>query len=875
MMTDLWYRLRAILRGGALERELEEELRFHLEQDVHKHVVSGLSRDEATRRARLAFGGVDQIKEECRDARGIRLLETIVQDLRYGLRTLKRAPLFSTTAVATIASSIASLATVFTLGHTLFFRQLPVDRPDELVVVSATRGRLDAEGSVSYPDYVGFRARTKTLSSLAAHYSTAPLFVTANGTAKEVNGAVVTANFFPLLRVQPALGRFFREGEDRVPDRDRVAVLGHNFWRSWFASSSDALGARLRINGVDFIVVGVAPPTFGGVTTHPAEIFMPMMMLGVGYRWCDNALGSGCTTLEMMGRLAPGRTVADAAAELPTLMPAAWAHAAMGDNSGVKVSQPRGTTTDPSQRKLIGVLAGVAVALLLVCCANLAGLLGAQSAARASEFGIRLSLGASSSRVTRQLMTESLMLAVAGGVAGVLLSRGFIGAFQAMFYAMDDEGHPMLYDFSLTAGVVLMGIGASVIAGCLISVIPAFRAVRRDVADLKTRTATARWSSGAWLLGAQAAVAVALIAVTGLLASSARRIIAGTHFEASHVALMRLRPRLMKYPPERAQRFQRQVVSRLTAVPGVESVSMVGIGAVLGGGREDVALPGWTSDQQMRSEYNEIGSRYFETLRTPLVSGREFGDHDALSSPHVAIVNETLARILWPNGGAIGATILIRNMPHQVVGVVSDVPLQSRSEAAQPYVYAPFWQNPNQIDSRLCVRVAGDPATMLPALVREVNRVDPDVPIAETITLPIQMAGWIRPLRVTATFIGYAAALAILLTAIGLYGTLSFSVSRRTKEIGIRMALGAARTRVLGIIVREGMMVVVFGAIAGVVLAAAGSRLVTHLLYGSAAADWLFYVGGAALISLVGLLASLLPARRAAAVEPLVALRHE
>ncbi|PYR92262.1 MAG: hypothetical protein DMF84_14225 [Acidobacteria bacterium] len=875
MVSDLLYRLRALLRGRAVERELEEELRFHLEQEIHRHVASGVSRDEATRSARIAFGGVEQIKEECRDARGIRPIEILVQDLRYGLRTWKRAPVLSMTAVATIALSIASLATVFTLGHTLFWRRLPVDRPDALVVVSATRGRPDAEGPVSYPDYAGFRDRTKTLSGLAAHYSTAPLFVTANGNAKEINGAVVTANFFPLLRVQPALGRFFQEEEDRVPDRDPVAVLSHDLWRSWFASSSHALGARLRINGVDFTVIGVAPPTFAGVTTYPAEIFIPTMMLRVGYRWCDNSLGPDCTILDMIGRLAPGRAVADATAELPTLTPASWAGAPMGENSGVKVSQPRGATSDPSQIKLVAILVGVAAALLLVCCANLAGLLGAQSAARASEFGIRMSLGASSGRVIRQLMTESLMLAVAGGIAGVLLSRVFIGVLQAMFYAMDDEGHPMLYDFSLTPGVVLTAVAAALIAGCVFSIFPAFKAVRRDVANLKTRTVTVRWSSGSWLLGLQAAVAVALVAVTGLLAVSARSMIVGTHFETSHVALMRLRPRLMKYPPDRAQQFQRQVLSRLAALPGVESVSMVGIGAVLGGGRANVALPGWTPEQQLRAGYNEIGPRYFETLRTPLLNGREFDDHDRRSSPAVALVNETLARKLWPDGGAIGATILIRYRPHQVVGVVSDVPLNNRTEAAQPYVYAPFWQNPQQVDSRLCIRVAGDPAAMLPALVREVNGVDPEVPIAETITLPMQMAGWIRPLRVAATFIGYAAALAVLLTAIGLYGMLSFTVSRRTKEIGIRMALGAARSRVLGLIVRDGMMVVVAGALAGIALAAAGSRLVTHLLYGSAAADQLYYIGGAALISLIGLLASLLPARRAAAVEPLIALRHE
>jgi macrolide transport system ATP-binding/permease protein len=445
-----------------------------------------------------------------------------------------------------------------------------------------------------------------------------------------------------------------------------------------------------------------------------------------------------------------------------------------------------------------------------------------------------------------------------------------------MFYAMDDEGHPLYFDFSLVPSVALTAIAAAVVAGCLFSVTPAIRVVRRcGVEDLKQRAGTARWFSASWLLGAQAAVAVALVAVAGLLTASAHMMLTGANFEASHVALMRLRPRLMKYTPDRAQQFQHQVVERLGAFPGVESVSMVGIGAVLSGGDAPVALPGWPADQRVRASYNEVAPRYFETLHTPLVSGREFDDHDNAQSPRVAIVNETLGRRLWPDGRAIGATILIRNMPHQVIGVVSDVPLQSRTEADQPFAYAPFWQNPGQIDSRVCVRVHGDPAVILAALAREVHRVDPEVPIAETITLPMQMAGWIRPLRISATFVAYAAVLAMLLTAVGLYGTLAFTVSRRTKEIGVRMALGAARSSVLALIVREGMTVVLLGVVVGVGLAAAASRGVVHLLYGSAAADWQFYAAAALVISCVGLLASWMPARRAAAVEPLVALRYE
>ena len=418
-------------------------------------------------------------------------------------------------------------------------------------------------------------------------------------------------------------------------------------------------------------------------------------------------------------------------------------------------------------------------------------------------------------------------------------------------------------------------LAAAVAAGCLFSIIPAIRIVRRpDHGPLTHRATTGRWAAGTRLLGAQAAVAVAMVTVAALLTANAQGMLAGMNFEPSHVALVRVRPRLVKYSPQQAQRFQRQVVERVSAVSGVTSVSMVGVGGILGGGTAAVGLPEWTG-QQVQAGYNEVGPRYFETLRTTMLAGREFDDRDAAQSPRVAIVNETLAGQLWPGAAAIGATILVRNIPHQIVGIVNDVPLTRRIEADRPWVFVPFWQNPAQVDSRLAIRVAGDPAAMLPSLVREINRVDPDVPIAETITLPIRLAGLMRPLRVSATFIAYAAGLAMLLTAVGLYGSLAFAVSRRTKEIGVRMALGAARGRVLRQIVREGMSVVVPGALAGVVLALAATRLVNSLLFRPTMPDWVFYTSGAMLVVLVGLVASLLPARRAAAVEPLVALRHD
>jgi predicted permease len=875
MLSDLAIRLRALINRTAVERELDDEMRFHVEHLRAKYIAAGLSVQAATRRARLEFGGVEQIKEECREARGIALLETIVQDVRYGIRMLRRTPLFSMTAIGTVALSTAALATVLILAESLFLRKLPVPAPDQLIVVSATRGR-PSEGLVSYPDYRAFRDRATTTATLAAYYPTAPLFVSANEHVREINGAVVSANFFPMLGLTPARGRFFRPGEDQVPARDRVTVLSDALWRNWFGASDGAIGSTVRINGVDFTVIGVAPPIVLGLTPSPIEIFIPTMMLPIGYRWCDNAFASDCTILSMMGRLRPGRTIADAAAEFPTLMPAAWAGAPIGRNRGVAVSAPRGLSADSDEPALVRSLALAAVVVLLVCCANLTGLLMARSAARTGEFTIRRALGAAPVRIMRQLLTECLLIGAAGGIVAIALSRGFITVLAAAFFAIDDEGHPLYYDFTLTPAIAAATLGTALAASVLFGLLPALSAMRQPTAGSSpSRSSRRPWLSSAWLLGGQAAAAAVLLSLGMLLSTNARTMVAGRNVDASHVALMRVRPRLVKYSPERAQRFQRDAVQRLGRVPSVVSVSMVGVGGVLGGGFSAVALPEWTPDQSLQVNYNEIGPRYFETLATPLVAGREFDDRDTREAPPAVIVNQTLAARLWPEGRAVGATILVANRVHSVVGVVKDVNVNRRMHPADPWAYVPFWQNPAQVDSRLAVRVEGDPAAALPALIEAVHEVDPDVPIAETITLPIRLAGLARPLRVSATFIGYTAALVLLLTAIGLYGALAFTVASRTKEIGIRLALGARRGSVVRGIVRQGVAAVVIGIACGLAIAPAATRLVDHLLVRSAVADWLFYALAVAIVGGVGALASWLPARRAARVEPIVALRCE
>ncbi|HMD34302.1 MAG TPA: ABC transporter permease, partial [Vicinamibacterales bacterium] len=537
-MRDLLFRLRAIFLRQRVEQDLADELRYHLDRAVDKYIAAGMTRAAAVRRAQFEFGGVEQTKEECRDARGVAFVDAVVRDIRYGMRTMRRSPLFSATAIATIALSTASIAAVASLANALLWRRLPIDRPEEIVSVTATRGGRRTDGVVSYPDYVAFRDGTTMLSGLAAHYSTAPLFVAAGGNAREVNGAVVSANYFSLIGVQPERGRFFHPDEDRVADRDRVAVVGHEFWRTWLSASPDAVGSSLTINGASFTIVGVAPANAVALTPLRAELYIPTMMLRVGYRWCDDSLAATCTTLGMIGRLAPGRTVQDAQAELATLLPEAWKHAPSGENRGILVRQPRGMTEDDDEPRLVATLAAVAVVLLVVCCANLGGLLSAQSAAREAEFAVRASLGAGGARIVRQVVTESLLLAALGGFGGVVLARGFTAALSSLFYALDDEGHVLSYDFGQTTAIVATTFAAALAAGVIFSVLPAVGAVRRaGMRTAATRAVARRWTAGRWLLSVQAAVAVAMVATAGLLTASARLLLTGRNYETGHVAL--------------------------------------------------------------------------------------------------------------------------------------------------------------------------------------------------------------------------------------------------------------------------------------------------------------------------------------------------
>ena len=882
MYRDVILRLHNLFRRRTLEPELDEELRFHIEREVEQLVARGRTRSEAVREANLAFGGLTQIKEECRQARGVELIEATIQDFRYAIRGLWHSPAFALTAISTLALGTAAVATVFTLANTLFFRHLNVERPERIVVVQPTREHGRFPGWVSYPDYAHFRNHSKTLESLAAAYSTAPLFVTVNGRSQEMNGAVVSANFFSLLRIVPATGRFFRSDEDAVPNRNPVVIISFDFWRDWLDKSVQAVGSELKINGVSFTVIGIAPSGFKGVTIKPDEIYIPTMMASAGYHFCHNSLGNDCTVFDMVGRLHDGYGVEQARTELAAILPQSWRIAKDDENSGLTAYPLRGVLdadeTRASRVHFIRLLAYVASVLLMICCANLSGLLIARNSARTRELAIRMSLGAGRLRLIRLLVAESWVLALCGGALGAAFSIALTKALNARFYSVDVEGHPMYYNFDFQPKILVAVLAVSLMAGLAFGIGPALRVAHRDTTERLKRQSTAVSADprgGRWLAGIQAGIAVALAAVSGLLLSSDRLMMSGANFDVSHIALMRLRPRLVNYPLETAQHYLRSVVQKLNGTPGVESASMVSPGSVLMGGDARVSLPDWPDGRGMAAGYIEIAPRYFETLRTPVLRGREFDERDTLYSPRVAIVSETLARHLWAAGAVIGSLVIVNHEIRQVVGVVADIPLQSRFELQQPYVYVPFWQNAAEMDARLCIRVKGNPAAMLPQLVKVANRIDPAVPIAETIPLSVSMAGMLSHLRITATFVSYSAGLALLLTGLGLYGVLAFSVSRRTKEIGLRLAVGASVVEVFAMLMREGMAAVCIGIAMGVPLAIAGSGLVRHLLYGSAENDIRVYGCAVLMIAAIGAFSCSIPARRAARLDAASALRQE
>jgi len=876
--------LRRLFRKGRSEGELDEELRGFLQMAAEEKIRQGMSRKDALRAVRLERGNVEVAKEIVHAAGWESFVETLWQDLRYGARMLRKNPGLTSVAVLTTALGIAANVTVFSVVDALFLRSVPAKNPERLVRIQAPEN--DGGGYFSVPEFSYLREHSKTVEDLTTHYSTAPLYISANGETGEVQGAVVSSSYFPLLGLRPYLGRFFTPGEDSVADRDAVSVLGYGFWQRIYNGDSNVLGKTLLINGHTFTIVGVMPPDFHGVEIGgmPNEIWIPAMMVRVGYRYCDGFQPS-CTILSIMGRLKPGTSMPKAQAEIAALLQQLRASDSTFDQRiGASVTPATGMSENREYNlMLVRLLAAIAVILLLIVCANLGGLLVARGTARRGEIAMRLALGAGRGRIVHQLLTESLLLALAGGAGGFLLST-WTSRLLVNFYSVDDEGYKHLFDVRPDATVLLFSLAVAAAAGLLFGLLPALQASRTDLNDaLKGGGGTvgaSRKSSRTALATVQVAFSLALLVGAGLLARSAAFIQSGSNMDLRHVLGLRLPVSLIHYPPDKARTFKQEVVRRLRGLPGVQSVSLAkGQGLIWNPWPSARAtLPGKTytkPEEEPRIAVKPIAPDYFATLRIPFVSGRDFNNSDEPGSPPVTIVNETFARQIAANRLPLGQTVLIDAKPYQIVGLVKDAQMRSSIEGPLAVAYVPFWQDETLLEARMCIRVAGDPAAALSMVRRAIASIDPEVPVTETMPLMDQVRGAYTDARVASAVLSCAAFLALILSVMGLYGVVSYEVGRRTKEIGVRTALGARPHDVLRLFLRQGFGVVLTGALFGGGLALATTRLLGAWLFGVGSADPLSFGVATAVLLAATVTATYLPARRALLVDPMVALRYQ
>ncbi len=801
--------------------------------------------------------------------------------LQLALRRLARSPLLTVLVILTLAPGIGAHVAIFSFVNTLFLRPLPlVESPDRVVGIYETR---DGKGfsPLSYPNYADYRSWSRSFSALAANYPAAPLSLASRDESVEINGSVVSANYFSLLGIRPALGRFFLPGEDAVPGASPVAVVSYKLWRSRLGGRKDALGKVLKLNDTGFTVIGVAPEDFEGTLLGiPSGVWLPSSMSAAGYRFCNTA-DRDCTWVTMIGRLKPGRAIADAQAEMDLLSARLRsAYPDVNKGRGVRIVPLRGV--HPAAREEILhlsflLLSGVTL-VVFIACANVSSLLLMRGLTRRKEIAVRLALGATRRGVVSPFVTEALAQSLLGGAGGLLVASWF-GRVVVALYPSD-----VPLDLRIDLAVLGYAVLLSVLIGLVVGLVPGLQATRPSVVTGLKEEAAAAAQGRPRLLGllmiAQVALSFVLLTCTGLLA---RSVIAAGHgggFDPNGVVVLRLRPRLIAYKPGQGQAFSREALRRLAGLPGVRSVGLAVIfPPALQGDPVPVGHPGQKPGPDRPRDVptaraDDIGPGYLKTLGVPLLRGRDFDDHDAPGTPPVAIVNQTLARRLWPDGDPVGQPVTVDDKTYRVVGLVPDVGYRNFLEPPAAQVYLPYLQHEEYTDARIAVRVAGDPRRIIPTLRRELHAIDPAVPVTEVELMTDRLGRFLGPVRVTGYVLGLSAGLALFLSAMGLYGILSLLVTQRRRDIGIRMAIGASRGQVVALIVRDATILVVAALVLGAMIAYGASGLLAHYLYGVSPRDPFTFVAALALLTLIAALASWLPARRASRIDPLVAIRQ-
>ena len=937
------------------EKELEKEIQHHLRMAETERVERGASQSEAQAGARREFGNVGLVKEMTRDAWGWRWLENLFEDLRYGFRTLGKSKGFAAVAILTLALGIGANTAIFSLIDAALLRSIPVRDANQLMLmewrahkepnIHNSMGYGDCEGvhetslrgycSFSEPFYKELLAQDGIFSNVAAFAGGDRLDLSENGSASTVDQTeYVSGNYFETLGVQPALGRLMT-AEDDTPNAPSVAVLSYNFWRSRFGGSPSAVGKKILLNKIPFTIIGVAEPRFDSLSPGNAlQIWIPLSTLALlNQPWDNRDVDPLSWWLVIVGRLHPGTTRAQAQAAVNLIF-----HNEMtaGAKPIFKAEADPAISLTPVEQGLTGnrtdsstplyVLMLAVGIVLLIACANVAGLMLARATSRQKEMAVRIALGASRGRILRQLLTESLMLSLAGGALGILFAS-WCDASIVTFLNSGENGSP-LFSPTIDTRVLVFTAAVSILTGILFGLAPALRGLRVDLTPaLKegaasgsqtVRSGKARLNAGNSLVVAQVALSIVVLAGAGLLVRTLQNLKnLDPGFDTRNILTFRLDPTLIGYKSADSDNIYSELRSRLSAMPGVASVSYSWT-ALLGGGRWSTSfhLRGKPKDEESNSDMLPVGPQFFETMRIPLLAGREFSAADYATAQTIAaaqaaeraaaaaklkfgskpaenpaqtvevpatpaMVNQAFVRKYFPNVNAVGQRFgqqeadpekeEEKSSGWEIVGVVGDAKYDKLRRDVQPTTYIP-----NSGGSvAFALRTQTEPEKFVPEIRAIVSQIDSNLPVYDIRTESQQIDRQILKERLIARLSGFFGVLALLLACIGLYGLVSYEVARRTREIGIRTALGAEKREVLRLVLSQGMRLTLLGTVVGIGLALGLTRYTKDLLYGVKAADPLTYVAVTVLLVGVTLAASYVPARRATQVDPVVALRHE
>ena len=808
-------------------------------------------------------------------------MENLLKDLRYAFRSLVKRPGFTIVAILTLALGIGINTTVFSLANSVFLRQLPVAAPQNLVWIFS-----DRDNPSSYPDYLDYQQQTELFDGVMA-YEWVGLNLGSNGQSERVEGTLVSGNYFDVLGVKAELGRTFLPDEDKAP----VAVISHNVWQRRFNSDAGVVGKSMVLNGVQFTIVGVAPRDFvGAEEAFPRQVWIPLMMRA-SVRPGPALDNRNVRNLDVIARLKHGITLRQAQAGM-NVVASRLAQSYPESNRNFQIALYTAGNGRPAFRAMLKpvtqILLGVVGLILLITCANVANLLLARAARRRKEVAIRLTLGATRTRLIRQLLTESILLAIAGGLAGLILNLWLVNVLTALKPAVP---LPVNVEFHTDWRVLSFTLLLSVLAGIIFGLVPALQASRHDLVpalkDHSQQLGDRRrmFSLRNALVIGQVALSIVVLIGAGLFLRSlnhARAINPG--FDAEHILTLSFNTAAQKYDATKAEQFYQQLSNRVQALPGVQSVSLAQSAPLSffysPAFSSPVFVEGHEPAQGENPPFvgnNTVGPSFFRTLGVPLLSGREFTDRDREGAPRVAIVNETLVRGFFPNANPIGQRLrVLSRQPStwEIIGVVKDSKYRSLGEDSTPYIFLPYLQNPQPVMA-LHVQTSGNPKELAAAVRREVQALDPNLPAFNVMPLADNIDISLFPARFGAMLLGVFGFLALLIASIGIYGVMSYGVSERTQEMGIRMALGARGSDVLRLVISQGMWLALIGVTIGAGLALAVTRVVKSYLYDVSVTDPLTFIGIALLLIGVALLACYVPARRATKVDPLEALRYE